>query len=637
MPIIREYEQQLSAPRRAVGPVANPDAPLQVGAGMRELGGAISKVGAQITDLVEQNDLVKLQEEGAQLRAEFAAKLQKAKETGEASDPEYVKYAYEQAQEAAGKLAEGKQSRRGIEAARVFGAQFAASIQTQAIGDNAYAIGEQAKQSAGAMIDKNSNTLIGRPEMFHDILRETQQHVDTAFPNAPAELRERIKAEAATKYAVGAVNGRILVDADGAKAEIAGGAWDEFLPPEKKVELLRRAEAKIAEDRGRANLNALIEMSDLADKGQLTRTKALAAYDDGIFTSAPQALSFYNRSQERAKEIERERLLGMAIDMGDPVALVGYTAKEQEKGFGVYAGKLIAAAGDDPEQRADATNRIVTRGRELGLMVPQMKAMLETASPARPAQFAQAASWYESLQAVDPGYAAAHVSSDQAARFHVYSAALSGGASAQQAVELVRLAGDPAKMAEFKKSMGGERLKEIEDLLDPWFSSPASNTGWAKNRVAEMAKLRMTFGEASASEAVEWATGQFEARHALVGGRWIPIQGAASPDIAPALDEYLARVPKALTAEGLTQDELDPQGYELRPDRRTALDGSLQLYERSTGLPMAGRRVTPKEALEAYRKVKEQRAKAEVEDAARRLKLLRESTEQDTNRWSAIP
>ncbi len=247
MPIIREYEQQLSAPRRAVGPVANPNAPLQVGAGMRELGGAISKVGAQITDLVEQNDLVKLQEEGAQLRAEFAAKLQKAKETGEASDPEYVKYAYEQAQEAAGKLAEGKQSRRGIEAARVFGAQFAASIQTQAIGDNAYAIGEQAKQTALSTQSINRNTLRSSPEQFTAILGETLAHLDgPAYSNVDASLRERIKQEAKQGLAISAIEGVIHTRSpEEAKQILDTGAFDGFLSGDAKGALYREADQAI--------------------------------------------------------------------------------------------------------------------------------------------------------------------------------------------------------------------------------------------------------------------------------------------------------------------------------------------------------------------------------------------------------
>lgn len=640
MPVIREYDQRFAAPRAPVGPAADPNAALRVGAGAAQLGAAIARTGEVVVDLAERNDRVRLQEEMAQLRSEFATKLQRAKETGEAADPEYVKFSYEQAQEKAAALADARQTRRGMEAARVLGAQFAASIQTQAIGDNAFAIGEQAKQTAIATQNINRNTLRQNPEMFQDTLDETMAHLDgPAYSNIDASLRERIKTEAKEGLAVSEIEGYIYErDPALAKQILDSGERDEFLRAEVKGALYNKIEAEIkerqrkaAEEKGRQNLADLMRLQEKADLGLLTKRETLTAYDAGIFSTAPQALSFWKHSQERAKEIERQRILDVAIGLGDADALVKYSPKEQAEGFDRWAGKTMLAAGDDADARIDAVNRIVTRGRELNLIPSQMRAKLAGATPARPAAFVDAAKWYDGLRVVDPVYANAHVPAKQAALFQVFLAAKAGGTNDTQAIELVRQAGDPKKMREFEKELTGRDLEAIEGKLDPWVGSAASNVSWARRAVADMAKMRVAFGESNTDDAVAWAVEQFKARHALVGGRWLPIQGSTSPDLAPALEEYLRRIPDALKKHGATADEVSPDGYDLRTDRRTTIDGSLQVYEKASGLPVPGFRVTPAEAIQAYGQVKKSKAANEAQEAARRLQEIRNAPDYEVD------
>lgn len=638
MPVIREYDQRFAAPAPGVGPAADPNAALRVGAGAAQLGTAVARTGEVVVDLAERNDHVRLQEELAQARAEFTVKLQRAKETGEAADPEYVKSAYEQAQEKAAALADARQTRRGMEAARVLGAQFASSIQTQAVGDNAFAIGEQAKQAAIQTQNINRNTLRQSPEQFPAILGETLAHLDgPAYSNIDASLRELIKTEAKEGLAVSEIEGYIYErDPAIAKQILDSGERDAFLRAEVKGELYNKLDAEIKErerkakeEKARQNLADLMRMQEKADLGLLTKRETLNAYDAGIFSTAPQALSFWKHSQDRAKEIERQRVLDVAIGLGDADALVKYTPKEQQEGFDRWAGKLVMEAGDDADARVDAVNRIVTRGRELNQIPSQMRAKLANATVARPAAFVDAAQWYDGLRVVDPVYANAHVPAKQAALFHVFLTATAGGATNQQAIELVRQAGDPEKMQEFQKRMSGSDLEDIENRLDPWIGSAASNSTWARRAVADMAKTRMAFGDSNTDDAVEWAVGQFKSRHALVGGRWLPIQGSASPDLAPALDEYLQRVPDALKKHGATEDDIVPEGYDLRADRQTAIDGSLQLYAKDSGLPIPGFRITPAEAVRAYGQVKKTKAATEAQEAARRLQEIRTAPDYD--------
>jgi hypothetical protein len=439
---------------------------------------------------------------------------------------------------------------------------------------------------------------------------------DGPYAHIDAETRRRLLTDARQTLATSAISGIILADPPLARDQLLKGKWDEFIPPNTKLALINRAESEQAQQAGAARFEALVQLQDAAEGGALADSRIKQAVDARII-SPEKGISLREHNQRRVKEIERQRQLGIAIELGDPTALVGYTPREQQEGFDLFAGRLMQGAQDD-KSRVDATNRIVTRGRELGLIPSQLKATLETASPARAAQFDGAARWYDTLRAVDPVYAAAHVNPKQAAFFDVYSTAVAAGQQPQAAIELVRQAGDPEKMKEFRKNLSGSQLKEIEDALsyrESWTTltkSNAKNSAWARGQIEDMAKLRTAFGDAPADEATEWAVSQFKARHALVGGRWLPIQGTASPDLSDALEEYLARVPAAMKQQGATKDDTDPEGYELRTDRQTSVNGSLQVYSKTTGMPVPGWRVAPQEALRAYQGVKEERAKAKI-------------------------
>lgn len=634
MPIIREYDQQLRAPNQPISQSADPMAAGAGFRGMAELGKGIRDVGKAIFDAAEQNELATYQVESAKVRADLNAKRKRAKETGEAADPEYVRYATEAAEEAAAKLADDMTTKRGHEAARVSGAGLVSDVQVLAVQDNAFAVGAHAKQAAQETLAIDGNTLLGSPEFFGALMQKTNEYWDgPGGAHVDAPVREQIKRESTQQLAVFAVNGTILSDAPLAQRQLISGAWDKYLPPEQKLALINRAEAKVAEDKGRANLVALLRLQEQADNGTLTEKQTIAAFEAKIFQSAPQAMAFYARSKERAKEIERQRQLDVAINLGDPLPLVKYSPKEQQEGFDRFAGKSVLAAGDDPDLQMGAVNQIVARGRELGLIPSQMKAKLESATVARPAQFVDAAKWYDGLRVVDPTYANAHVRPEQAALFNVYLAAKAGGQQDAQAVEIVRQAGDPEKLRKFRKELDSDTLKAInraaaDHSYFPW-NAEVTNASWAANSIAELTKMRMAFGDSNAQEATKWATDQFKARHVKVGGRWLPLQGAASPDLAPALEEYLKRLPDAMKKHGAEQEDIDPEGYELRTDRQTAIDGSLQAYSNSSGMALPGYRVTPQGALQAFDGLKRSKAAAETRAAAGRLKQMRDAERAD--------
>jgi hypothetical protein len=245
MPIIREYNQQLNAPNRPISQSADPRAAGAAYRGMQALGEGIQDLGKDVFDVAEQHEQANLQVDLAKARADLTAKMQRAKETGEASDPEYVKYATEAAQEISAQLAEKMTTRRGMNTARVMGSQLSASVQTQAIHDNASAIGEQAKLTALETQNINRMTLASSPQQFTAVLGETRQYIDS-LTNIDANLRQRMLIEAEDGLATAAIQGVIRTRSpEEAKQILDARQMDGFLLADSKKSLYAEADQAI--------------------------------------------------------------------------------------------------------------------------------------------------------------------------------------------------------------------------------------------------------------------------------------------------------------------------------------------------------------------------------------------------------
>lgn len=244
---IREYAPQLAAPDRPLNPAADPGAAMRAGAAQKEIGGALGQFGQTLFNIAEQNDATTAQVEIAKARADFTAQLQRAKETGEAADPEYVQSVQNRAGEAAAQIADKMQTRTGANIARAYGAQFASGMQTMAIQDNASAIGERAKQLAMDTQNINRNTLRASPEQFQIILGETLNQLDgPAYAHIDAGLREQIKIQAKASLALSAMEGVIhMRSPEEAKQILDSGKMDGFLTADNKRALYAEAEQAV--------------------------------------------------------------------------------------------------------------------------------------------------------------------------------------------------------------------------------------------------------------------------------------------------------------------------------------------------------------------------------------------------------
>lgn len=247
MPVIREYSPQVAANYRPLDQPANPRVAEHAGDAGKAMGQAISQLGQTAFNIAEQNDATNAQVQLAQARADFTAKMQRARETGEAADPEYVQSVQDAAQEQAAQIADKMQTRAGANMARAYGANFAAGMQTMAIHDNAAAIGEQAKQSAMDTQNINRNTLRSSPEQFQAILGETMNLLDgPQYAHVDARVRDEMKLQAKQGLALSAVEGVIHTRSpEEAKQILDSGKMDGFLAADGKRTLYAEADQAI--------------------------------------------------------------------------------------------------------------------------------------------------------------------------------------------------------------------------------------------------------------------------------------------------------------------------------------------------------------------------------------------------------
>jgi len=247
MPKIREYAQQLSAVTRPLSQAADPGMAARQGDAKKSIGGALMQLGDNLFDIAEHNDATTMQVELANARAEYTQKMQRAKETGEAADPEYVQSVQNEAQERAAAIADKMTTRRGADAAKTYGAQFASGMQTMAISDNAAAIGEQAKLRAMESQNINRNTLRSSPDQFQAILGETLNTLDgPAYAHIDAGVREEMKMQAKSGLALATVEGVIHTRSpEEARQILDSGQLDGILTADHKRGLYAEADQAI--------------------------------------------------------------------------------------------------------------------------------------------------------------------------------------------------------------------------------------------------------------------------------------------------------------------------------------------------------------------------------------------------------
>lgn len=396
MPIIREYDQQLRAPNRPISQSADPGMAGAAFRGMAALGKGISDVGEAVFDIAEQHEMTQLQVATAKARAELTAKMQRAKETGEAADPEYVKYATEAAEELSASLAENMSTRRGTNSARVMGAQLAASVQTQAIHDNANAIGEQARLTALETQNINRMTLASSPQQFAAVLGETRAHIDS-LTNIDSNVRQRMRIEAEDGLATAAIQGVIRTRSpEEAKQILDDRHFDGFLSADSKRSLYAEADQAIrAREAEAIRLEAhQRKLDEKAREETKTEFVGLMNTPNGNQLSVKQILASNLLSAEKEHFIhalkdgpaakadpgvvnrlfhDMYREEGDPKKITDPVQLVPYVGK----GLDLTAlNHLTKAFKDVPLNkdvgRAMATARMAFRGSKVGAALPDV-------------------------------------------------------------------------------------------------------------------------------------------------------------------------------------------------------------------------------------------------------------------------
>lgn len=634
MPKIREYKSQatpsvLITTRKATA--------ADFGGG---IGKVLAKAGEQAGDLAEKMQKSKERSEAlgvyadvASAREQIVNDLRESSDSGATLDPNFNKDFNTRLQEKAAEITGKTTTRKAREVAAVVTARMGADARTRA---GEVVSDDTARRAVSDFVktrDINRNVLLTDPSLLPVMLEEAELNLgdpDGPYGAASEQKRRELLDQTQSEYALTAIQGAARIDEALALEQVESGQFDAYLKPEMKnnviERLTREVKQKAAKVADETKFKIIAELQDKANLGDLSDTEIANSIKAKILTPSG-GLSLRGLNTRRKQEIERAAELDVRISEGSPVGLLLFGKAEQQEGFDRYVSGLFVAAGEDASAKQAALSRVIERGRELGMVPSVTRSQLTRATVARPQEFDVAAKMYESFRAIDPAYANAQVSTEQAARFDVYLTTIEAGGNEQAAIEQARLAGDPKRRAEAEKVLnsveGREALQGIDDEISVidnfgfWNDEAISNPQLARKKITDFARLRIAQGDASPEQAVEWARDQFLSRYKVVGDRWLFLPGDVAPaeGLADSLEAFLTRVPDALASDGAMKDDIDPDGYELRSDRQTKKDSSLQVYSRSTGMPVAGLRIKPRDALDAWNQIKDREAAEDAQKA----------------------
>lgn len=346
MPIIREYQQQVSASADIGGRRAQTGDVFALGP---ELGQGLSQAADIRQDAANRQEVSDVQTKLAQARADWTVQLQERAQSTNPGDATFAGKFNEDFGKYLGTIEGGLQTRAGQDAFRNGAARLAAHFVEKAGVYQAQAMGAKAKQDYLASLNSYRNVLIGDPTQFSEIAKEADAALNDPagmYAKMPAADREKLAVQTKQELALSAVQGLIQNGApELAKRQLAGGQWDAYLDADKKAALNGYADTAIHAKDTAAKAEreladrALKDRQEEIRKGFLARIVDPKAHggplsDDEVIASheltADQQRNIIDYKRARAKELatdaenrrhpfEVRRLVnGMIAADGDP-------------------------------------------------------------------------------------------------------------------------------------------------------------------------------------------------------------------------------------------------------------------------------------------------------------------------------
>jgi hypothetical protein len=329
----------ISGGRRAVGG--------DFGGALVDVGRTVQGVLSDYQDQQEADDSRTVMVQSQELRADFAKRLADAELSGAPLDA--IHEEFETANE---QIAQTTRTRRGLETARMYGAESGDIFRRRSMDIAASREGAALKQDIIRSDAASSALLQNAPDMLPMLLADRDAIVDTYAGRVPPEVLIALKAEGAQQLAVASVNSLInsnpkmalaaLKDAD---QSLAG--W-EVLTPESRVALVNAAEYAVK-----------AEEAD-NDRAWRDSQRAIKLADDKAMDEMLQDFG-----GGKMKEWTRKRILldgSVSPDMKLRMAQVleAYTADEQKGNPAQYIRRYREIVAEAPGTRKNIDDDVIS-------------------------------------------------------------------------------------------------------------------------------------------------------------------------------------------------------------------------------------------------------------------------------------
>lgn len=246
---------------------------------------------------------------------------------------------------------------------------------------------------------------------------------------------------------------------------------------------------------------------------------------------------------------------------------------------------------------SDAAMSTLDEMKASGVMPPQLKSLLTTASPNNEMTWNEAINVYRALSTQAPAYLnQTFTDSDQIARFDAFTSMTEqGGATPKQAMEAIgsmssediRIGGDSYSDPRMISRMHDKINSEFDDMAD---------FGRVKRDVTKYIKSRLSMPDHPEfnDDLIESAISRVRDRQVKIAGAWVDraAPGANIEGLDDAADEYLTEYFQT------QRPELAVEATRMVPDQHTSADGSWAVLD-ANGYRLG--RIDPKRFVTDYR------------------------------------
>lgn len=598
MPIIREYDQkvQSSGDPGRISQV-NVGALGAAGRVVQGIGGAVSQFGADIEASNESKDKSDLQVEIAKARNEITTQLQTDVQSGTVNSDDYLQTFNERVSQRLGTIGDTMRTRAGREAAATYASITGSEFSTHAATAKVTADGQQTAFNYSRALSYDRNNLVLDPTQFESILEKWKVDLnDPRGPYANLSAEQRSKAEIETgkglslSYFQGALNafGPEYVEKD-----LRTGKYNAYLDADTTASLFEKIKSEKTKKDEKAEYALRQTIESYIRDGKDPTILIDSGVEKNLYGAETGMALRHAWDAYREKQI-KVRAADLAFRAGSETEFYRVdTDIKREVAEAWVAEQMQDYDNLEPEDKKAVLGRVVEKGAKMGYMFDGISSLMQVTPHGE--AFGRAVDTFNSLESFDPYYAGKYANSDQKARFSVYTDAISGGATVEQALEAARRI-NPEQIAKtrefFRTEEGRSAIDKMKNALAdiPWSFRSTVNAPQAADVVMERAKVLLA-GNPSAdfSTVLDTARKSFEAENIIVNKMWVPrsfADGVPFDAMGDNISRLINRLPAVLKSHNLPIVEGD---YVLAPDQLSVRDKKLQVYD-PTGFPVPGLR-----------------------------------------------